>query len=328
MSNRLKFGLVLPTGAVGDLPPDISPDKQFDLMISIVKEAEALGFDSIWLYDHLVAAPIPTPDSCFESWTMLAALAASTKKIKIGTMVSCASFRHPAVLAKMAATIDQISDGRLILGVGAGWYGAEFDMMGIPFEKNSVRIGKLDETVQVVKKMWREEESSFQGKYYSLNKARCEPKPVQQPHPRILIGGGGEQLTLKVVAREADMCSLALWLDVEKIRRKLEILVGYCRTYGRDPHSIEKTVNREVIVAGGHDEAIRKAESVKPKPVAMESFLRPRIVGSPSECAEQLKKYVDVGVTYFMCYLYGAPSIEAARLFAKKTLPQIKNGLS
>ncbi len=323
MKRSLRFGVIVPNGFRRELPLSQAPGEQYGLMTTITKEAESLGFYSAWFYDHFIPFPRITTDSCFESWTTLASLAASTSRIRLGTLVTCAGFREPGVLAKMAATVDRVSGGRLELGVGAGWYKAEYDMYGIPFEGNAVRIRRLSETVQVVKKLWTEEEAHFRGRYYTLQGARCEPKPVQKPHPPVMIGGGGEQLTLRVVAKHADMCNLGLGVDEVEAHRKIQIIEDYCKLYQRSP-CVEKTIHREVIIAADSKEAHRRAEARRPPSIPSEAYLRPRIVGDPSECVAQLNKYIELGITYFIFYVHGATEPEPLRILAREVLSTLQ----
>jgi len=185
---KIKFGVQALQGM-----PDYSTLK------SVVQECDRLGFDSVWVYDHLQFTYGPT----LECWTVLSALAEVTREIRIGPLVTCNMFRYPSLLAKMAATVDMISKGRLNFGIGAGWHETEALAYGIPFPKGSIRVEMLDEALSIIKKLWTEEEASFKGKHYSVNKAVCLPKPIQKPHPPILIGGGGNKM-LRLIAKHAD----------------------------------------------------------------------------------------------------------------------------
>lgn len=240
-----KFGAIIPQGWVQDLP-DASGVEQFSFMQRLALHAEKLGYDSIWVFDHFHTIPKVTHRSCFESWTTLAALASSTRTIRLGHVVTCNSYRNPTLLAKMSATLDVISGGRLEFGIGAGWYDLEYRAYGFPFEIPSVRIGKLDEATRIIRKMWSEDSTSFHGKYYKVDGAINFPKPVQKPYPPILVGGEGEQLLLRVVAELSDRCNFNG--PIENYRRKLEILSKHCQSVGRDFTEIEKTILTDVVI--------------------------------------------------------------------------------
>jgi len=201
----IRFGCIIPQGWLGELAGCVH-GREFEATKNVALQCEKLGFDSIWVYDHFITFPATT-QACFESWTTLSALATLTKNVGLGQIVTCNSYRYPSVLAKMGATLDVISNGRLNLGIGAGWYKLEYNAYGIPYPKDSVRIAQLREAVQIIKKMWTEDEPSFHGQYYTIDKAINSPKPIQKPHPPILIGGRGKKLTLGVMAEFADRCN-------------------------------------------------------------------------------------------------------------------------
>src|SRR5262245_22142409 len=173
------------------------------------QEVETLGFDSLWVNDHMLPSVGPTDAANMEGWATLAAMAALTSRVKIGALVTANTFRHPAVLAKMATTIDHISNGRFILGIGSGYFEQEHKVYGIPFPTTSERAKRLEEAIQVIRTLWTQESASFQGTYYQLANAPFNPKPVQKPPPPIMIGGVGEKLTLPIVAKYADMWNAA-----------------------------------------------------------------------------------------------------------------------
>jgi F420-dependent oxidoreductase-like protein len=198
-------------------------------------------FEHAWLFDHFNPIYSDVSGPCLEGWTLLAAMAAQTRRIRIGQMVTGNTYRHPAVLAHMAATIDIISGGRLDLGIGAGWNEYEHTSMGIPLYAPGERIRRLGEACELIKRLFTEPVSDFDGRYYQLKEARLEPKPLQKPYPPFVIGGGGEQLTLRVVARYADVWNFAGG-PVETFQRKIAILHQHCAEVGRDPASIQLSV--------------------------------------------------------------------------------------
>lgn len=202
--------------------------------------ADDLGYDTAWIPDHFYAGFGDPAGPCLEAWSVLAAMAEATRRIRIGPMVLGNTYRHPAVVANMAATLDHISGGRLTLGLGAGWMQIEHDGYGIPLPPARERLDRLDEAAQVIKLLFTEQRATFAGRYYQLHDALCEPKPVQRPHPPLLIGGGGEQRTLRIVAKHADEWNGEV--GPSGMARKLGILHEHCAAVGRDPRDITVSV--------------------------------------------------------------------------------------
>jgi len=326
MRRKIKFGLIVPSDGRRDLPKDLSPDEQFSLIKKTAKDAETLNYDSIWLTDHFhTIHPGVELAPVFECWTTLSALAMETEKIKLGQIVSCNSYRNPALLAKMASTLDVISGGRLLFGIGGGWYEHEYRGYGFEFPKPSVRIGMLDEAVQIIKKMWTEEKVDFKGKYYTMKNGINYPKPLQKPHPPILIGGGGEKLTLRVVAKYADIYNLWGTGALEEFKKKLEVLRRHCEEIGRDYGEIEKSYSTDVIIGESEKEVqIMTKEMIKDGWV-MKDGLKEKIIGTPEQCVEQLKRFVGVGTTYFIFYFARALETRSYKLFVKEVVPEFKN---
>jgi F420-dependent oxidoreductase-like protein len=203
-------------------------------------EADRLGFDTAWGHDHLLNQD-DTSAREDEGWTTLAALLALTSRIRGGLMVTSNTFRHPAVLAKMATTIDVISNGRLEVGIGAGWLVDEHEQYGLPLPPPGERIRRLDEACQILKALWTEPRATVEGQYYQVREAYHEPKPIQKPHPPLVIGGSGEKLTLRVVARHADEWNMSNGTP-DEFRHRCRILDEHCRAVGRDPAEIERSV--------------------------------------------------------------------------------------
>ena len=208
---------------------------------------EELGFDSLWCHDHLIPSdPARNEGPCLEAWALLGALARMTKNVTIGPMVTGNTYRNPVLLAKSATTVDIISGGRLIFGIGAGWFEMEHTAYDFPFYTVGERISRLDESVELIKKLWTSDGPvNFAGKYYSLTDAPFDPQPIQQPHPPILIAGGGEKRTLKVAAKWADMTNF--YGTPEIAAHKYRVLENHCRAVGRNPSEIEKSVNGAFI---------------------------------------------------------------------------------
>lgn len=209
-------------------------------LVALWQEVDGLGYDTAWVFDHFLPIFSDPTGSCLEGWTALAALAMATRRVRLGLMVTGNTYRHPAVLAKMAATVDIISGGRLILGLGAGWFELEHREYGVPFHTTLGRLRRLDEALAMIKLLWTQEKSNFNGRHFKLEDASFNPKPVQKPHPPILIGASGEKVALGIVAQHAQMWNS--FGTPEIFRTKIARLEEHCRRLGRDPTAIEKSV--------------------------------------------------------------------------------------
>jgi len=316
----IRFGSFIPQGWLGELKGCVHGN-EFEVIRNVALQCEALGFDSIWVYDHFITVPATT-EACFESWTTLTALAALTKKLGLGQLVTCNSYRYPSVLAKMGATLDVISNGRLNLGIGAGWYKLEYDAYGIPYPKDSVRIAQLREAVKIIKKMWTENEPSFNGQYFTIEKAINSPKPIQKPHPPILIGGEGRKLTLRVVAELADRCNFGGPITPQRYKELIEVLGEHCRRVGRKIDQIEKTLIVDYTVIAKNRAALNeKIRKFKPKDVSKAQFVEGNLVGTPEEVISRIEEFIDVGVTYIMMRFPDMMKNEPLQLFADKVMP-------
>jgi F420-dependent oxidoreductase-like protein len=214
----------------------------YEDILRVWQEADSISsIEHAWAFDHFIPlGPDPTGPQ-LEGWTLLGALAARTERLRLGLMVTGNIYRHPAVLAKIGATVDVISRGRLDFGIGAGWNELECSMYGIPLYTPGERIRRLGEACEVIKRLWTETVANFDGKYYQLKDARCEPKPVQKPYPPYVIGGSGEQLTLRIVAQYASIWNF-VGGSVETFLHKDEVLKGHCAAIGRDPTTIERSI--------------------------------------------------------------------------------------
>ena len=320
MLNKLKFGVFLPFYAFE--AEKGKPLSSFDRIRDVVLECERLGYHSVWLDDHLMFGKRPI----LECWTTLSALSSITAKIRLGTMVLCTSFRNPALLAKMAATFDVISNGRLEFGIGAGVQRDEHIAYGVSFPKPSVRIGRMKEAVEIIKRMWTEEKASYAGKYHKISEAVCEPKPVQKPHPPITIGGSGEKLTLKVTARYADRFDWGYLSSFYLYKRKLHVLERHCRAVGRDFQEIEKScwLGGQIFIASSREEVDEKVLQRKPKSVSLKDFKKFSLIGAPDECVQRIRQYAGLGVTYFMLFFGDLPSMNGVRLFAETVVKKMK----
>ena len=238
---EIKFGLTLPQGWRHDLV-DKPPIQQFEYSKNIALAADKLRFDSVYAYDHFIPHyNYEKHKTFFECFTLISAIASITKNVKIGQIVTCNSYRNPGLLAKMVATLDAITNGRAELGIGAGWYEEEYVAYGYDFPANKIRIEQLDESISIIKQMWRMKYATYLGKHYSVRKAVCNPKPIQKPHPPIMVGGSGEKYLLKVVAKHADRYNLYFGTP-EEMTRKINIIKEYCTDVGRKYSEIEYSV--------------------------------------------------------------------------------------
>lgn len=230
-----------------------------------------------------------------ESWSALAALSALVPRIRVGTIVLGNTYRHPAVVAKMAAQVDIISGGRLVLGIGAGWQENEHEAYGIPFYTMRERLERLDEACQVIKSLWTQDRSSFAGRHYTLSDAPLDPKPVQRPHPELMIGGGGERVTLRIVARHADHWNV--WGGPRVLARKGAILDEHCAALGRDPRTITRSANMTLLITDREGEIERLADTVARRMGRHAADARDTcLAGTPAQIAEQLQQLRAAGV--------------------------------
>lgn len=313
-AHELTFGVFIPQGWKMELVSIEDPEAKWAKAVEIATLAEESGLDSLWVYDHFHNVPRPAHEAMFECWTTLAAISQLTSRIKLGQMVGCAPYRNPGLLAKITSNIDVMSGGRLIWGVGAGWYDHEFRGYGYEFPAAKDRIRMLRETVEIVKAMWTEPDVSYQGRFFTLQGAQCDPKPVQKPHPEVLIGGGGEQLTLRVVARHADASNFggkpAEWAH------KADVLGRHCKDVGRDYDEIRKTISAEVFIRETEKE-VAAAGSRSPWGEPFESWQAGNLVGTPEQVTEKMRAYVDLGCTGFYPWCSDYPDTESLRLFAR-----------
>jgi F420-dependent oxidoreductase-like protein len=282
----MKFGIHNPSWLYGS-----DPAAAFEGVKAKAQWAESHGFTWFSVMDHLIQiGGVGAPDQPFmEGWTVLSALAAVTSRIRLATLATAVGYRNPAHLAKIAAGVDLISRGRLTFGIGAGWNQAEYRQYGWEFpERPAVRIKQLEEAVRLILAMWAEPRTTFHGKYFHAEAAILEPKPVQKPHPPVMIAGGGEQLTLRVVARLGDACNLTVELD--KLQHKLEVLRRHCDDVGRDYAAIEKTSLLSILLARDDAQVAAKRERLSARG-PLRGF-----IGTVSEAIDLIGRYQEAGV--------------------------------
>jgi F420-dependent oxidoreductase-like protein len=312
MSDTL-FGVFVPQGWKRELSGIGDSSAQWQAALDVALRAESLGFDSLWVYDHFHNVPRPSHETVFECWTMLAAISQRTTRIRLGQMVGCNLYRSPALLAKITSTLDVISGGRLEWGIGAGWYENECRGYGYPFPTPKERIAMLRETVEIVTSMWAQEETTYTGTYYQTHRANCDPKPLQQPRIPVWIGGGGEQLTLRVVARFADYSNFGG--TPEEFARKSEILREHCEKVGRDFSTIRRTWSPEILIRSSEAD-LRAAQQLSIRRESYETWKASNLVGSQQEVADKIGRYRDLGCSGFIPWCVDYPSHDTLEHFA------------
>ena len=313
------FGVFMPQGWKMELVDVEGDAEKWNVAVDVALRAEQLGFHSIWVYDHFHNVPRPAHEAVFECWTTMAAISQRTSRIRLGQMVGCNSYRNPGLLAKITSTLDVISGGRLEWGIGAGWYENEYRGYGFEFPKPKDRIGMLRESVEIVKSMWTNTETTYDGKYYKTVRANCDPKPLQKPTPPVWIGGGGEQLTLRVVAEHADCSNFGGKPD--EWAHKREILKGHCAAVGRDEAEIRKTWSPEVFIRSTEKELAERTKGGLWGD-SVENWRDNNLVGTPEQVAEKVATYVSLGCSGFIPWCADYPDTETMELLAAKVMPE------
>ena len=289
--------------------------------MEVAKYAEELNLDSLWVYDHFHNWPTPSNETVFDSWTVLAAISQVTSRIKLGQMVTCTPYREPSLTAKITSNLDVMSNGRLIWGVGAGWYEHEFAGYGYRFASPADRIKMMEEAIEIVTAMWSQQDVNYEGRFYSMQGGQCDPKPVQQPRPQVLIGGKGEQLTLRAVARLGDASNFGG--TPEQFAHRCSVLQGHCRDVGRDYDEIQKTMCGELVLREDEQEIVREG-SRSVQGVEFEEWRSLNFVGTPEQVVEKMQAYIDLGCTAFYPWCSDYPETESVRLLAEKVMPEIR----
>ncbi len=282
------------------------------------------GFESLWLMDHFVSGfgqEFGSGEPCMEGWTALAALAQATSRVRLGILVTGNTYRQPAVLAKQATTVDHISGGRLNFGIGAGWHEYENQAFGLGLPPVKERLDRLEESVHLIKLLWTEPRPSVAGKYYRLDRPPYNPPNLQEPHPPILIGGGGEKRTLRIVAKYADIANVSGTPD--DVRHKFAVLDGYCKDLGRDPKSIRRTIQVPLFLSDNESfkqrvlQGMSAAQGVSPEQAAKSILL-----GSAAEIKEQVARFQDSGVEEMYLALWPRFVKKAVMQFSEEVIPE------
>lgn len=320
----MKFGAFVPQGWRMDLV-GIPVEEQWPTMLGIGQKIERLGYDTAWVYDHFHTVPEPTQEATHECWTLMAALAATTSTVRLGQMCTCNSYRLPSYMAKVATTVDVISGGRLEFAIGAGWYEHEYLAYGYEFPRAGIRIAQLDEAVQIIKKMWTEDEATFTGEHYSVNGAINQPKPIQKPHPPLWIAGGGEKKTLRTVAKYGDYSNFAG--TAETFARKSAILDEHCEAVGRDPGEIGRTLHVLTTVVPNEAAFASTVERVAAQSGrTADVYLKgsQTVAGTPEQVIEKLQAFEDAGAMHVINYFADATWGDSIDLFAAEVMPHLR----
>lgn len=294
-------------------------ENYFDTVLELAKTSEALGFDSLWFPDHFMFRNPNRPEQTFdimECFTSMAAVAAVTSRVRLGQYVAGVPYRNPALLAKTLTTLDLISHGRTIMGLGAAWHELEFHAYGFPYPPAGERLGRLEEAIQIVLKMMTERPVNFEGRYFQLRDAVNDPPPVQRPRPPLMIGGGGEQKTLRLVAQYADYCNI-FKATPDELRHKYAVLREHCQHLGRPFEEIVRTSHATVLIGRDAAEVERKRERHK-------RFLSEPLIGTPDQVIGQIREIAAAGTQYFIFNLQDAHLMEPLYLMGEKVLPALR----
>jgi F420-dependent oxidoreductase-like protein len=313
-----RFGLQIPNFTY----PGVSDRGLFARVADIAEAAEESGFDSVWVMDHYyqITGVGPRTDPMLEAYTLLGGLAARTTRVSLGTMVTGVTYRNPALLAKAVTTLDILSSGRAILGIGAAWNEDEHSGYGFTFPPLGERLDRLEEALHICRAMFTEEAPSFSGRYYRIDEALNFPRPIRPDGIPILVGGGGERRTLRLVAEHADACNL--FGDLATIRHKLEVLERHCDAVGRDPETITKTRLGTLVIADSAEQAEEKArETAQARGIDDERFRAMTTVGDPDAVAEEASAFLEAGLDGLIFNMWDAHELDPVRL-AGETLKQ------
>jgi F420-dependent oxidoreductase-like protein len=294
----------------------------FERIVQIAATAEASGFDSVWVMDHLYQISMigPPENAMFEAYTLLGAIAARTSKVRLGTMVTGVTYRNPALLAKIVTSLDVISSGRAILGIGSAWNEQEHEGYGFEFYTQRERFERLTEAVQIARLMFTEDRPSFAGKYYRIVDALNVPRPVTPGGPPILVGGSGEKWTLRLVAERADACNL--FGDLETIRHKLSVIEQHCQDIGRDSSEITKTRLGSLLIGKTEEQAEAKLASfAATRSMTVEQARAFAMVGSAESVAEQAQGFLDAGLDGLLFNMPDSQDIEPVELAGSALAP-------
>ena len=297
----MKIGVFVPQGWRMDLN-SIKLEDQWNTILDAATNIEKLGYESIWVYDHFHTVPKPTQDPTYECWTLMSALSQKTSTVRLGQMCTCNSYRNPAYLTKVASNIDVMSNGRLEYAIGAGWYDHEYRAYGYEYPSAGVRLKMLEESLIIYKKMTTEETPIFKGEYYQIDGAINQPKPIQKPYPPLWVCGGGEKVTLKLLAKYGDYGN---WdVDVNGFVEKSNILQGHCENVGRNFDEIGRTLHTNVLIAQNKKDLDTKVERLATYTNIPKDYYYERpLIGTKEEVFETIEQYKDAGCEYLIAYI-------------------------
>jgi F420-dependent oxidoreductase-like protein len=327
----MRFGLFVPQGWRLDLT-GIDPTAQWSTMLDVARAAEDGPWESIWVYDHFHTVPVPTDEATHEAWTLMAAFAAATERVRLGQMCTCMGYRNPAYLAKIAATTDIVSGGRVEMGIGGGWYEHEWNAYGYGFPTAGTRLGQLDEGVQIMRQLWTEGTATLNGKHYQVDGAISRPLPLQDGGIPLWIAGGGEKKTLRIAAQYAAYTNFAG--SPEEFRHKSEVLAGHCKDVGTEFDAIVRSANYNVVIGETEKDVADRLSWIRShyEPLlpedklegAYQNFANSPTTGTPEQIVERLSEMKDLGMTYAITYFaeaaYDRSGIE---LFAREVIPAL-----
>ena len=329
----MRFGLFIPQGWRLDLV-DIPAEQHWPVMRDLAAYADnGDAWDSLWVYDHFHTVPVPTGEATHEAWSLMSAFAATTSRIKLGQMCTAMSYRNPVYLAKVAATVDVISGGRVQMGIGGGWYEHEWRAYGYGFPSADVRLARLDEGVQIMRDAWRDGTVTFNGRHYQVDGAIVQPKPLQNSGIPLWIAGGGEKVTLRIAARYAQYTNFAS--DSEGFSHKSQVLAGHCRDVGADYGAIVRSANFNVVVGESEADVKQRVQRVRTRQVAKANEAAVDVMlatltapdsasGTADQVVEKLQRMRDLGCEYAICYFpeaaYDRSGIE---MFEQQVIPAL-----
>jgi F420-dependent oxidoreductase-like protein len=292
-------------------------------MLSLWQRADAWGYDSLWNFDHFYPIFVDPEGPCLEAWTTLSALAQATRRARIGTLVNGNTYRNPCLTAKMAVTLDHISGGRLNLGIGAGWFEREHAAMGFDFKDVRGRLGALDEACQIIKGMFTQPRTTLRGRHYTVSEVMGLPKPVQQPHPPIMIGGTGEKVLLKLVAKHADMWNASA--AAERMAHLIGVINRHGEAVGRDTSAIEHTVMIPLAYKADADRQQFMCTLVgRMRNSSPQEARKGIMIGDRQECFDTIERYRAAGVTHFIFMLFQPVREDEIQAFAEEVMPAVR----
>jgi F420-dependent oxidoreductase-like protein len=326
----MRFGMFIPQGWRLDLA-GIDTSEHWRVMRDVARAADQGPWESVWVYDHFHTVPVATEEATHEAWTLMAALGAATERVRLGQMCTCMGYRNPAYLAKVAATVDAVSGGRVEMGIGGGWYEHEWNAYGYGFPRPGERLAMLDEGVQIMRELWTSGTTTLAGRHYQVQGAICRPLPLQRGGIPMWIAGGGEQKTLRIAAKYAQYTNFDPTPDT--FRHKSEVLAQHCAEVGTDFDSITRSGNFNVVIGDTEKDVQDKLDWIADQYAALvppEEARRVQkqysngLAGTPEQIVERLREVQGVGLSYAICYFRDAAHDRSSiELFESKVIPEL-----